>query len=213
MTVDQARYRFLLDGGMVNSSATMREVMGLIRDIGVRGDVMDRAFNSLGRKLKGFLGWAQDMYIAEDDFWKMFNWFGESYKIRRAWEGAIKRGVKNPSTGRKYTNADMPNEIDIMTDAMRTVRDTLPNYAYVSDFVKTFRRSILGNFVSWPAEIIRTTGRIMQIGLKEIKDPVFARQGWERLIGLGTAIAVVPPMVVDITLEDSMESREINFKQ
>jgi hypothetical protein len=198
MTVDQARYRFLLDGGMVNSSATMREVMGLIRDIGVRGDVMDRAFNSLGRKLKGFLGWAQDMYIAEDDFWKMFNWFGESYKIRRAWEGAIKRGVKNPSTGRKYTNADMPNEIDIMTDAMRTVRDTLPNYAYVSDFVKTFRRSILGNFVSWPAEIIRTTGRIMQIGLKEIKDPVLARNGWERLIGLGTAYAVIPPMTVEI---------------
>ena len=59
---------------------------------------------------------------------------------------------------------------------LRTVRDTLPNYAYVSDFVKTFRRSILGNFVSWPAEIIRTTGRIAQIGLKEIKDPVLARQ-------------------------------------
>jgi len=56
MTVDQARYRFLLDGGMVNSSATMREVMGLIKDIGVRGDVMDRAFNSLGRQMKGFLG-------------------------------------------------------------------------------------------------------------------------------------------------------------
>jgi hypothetical protein len=77
-----------------------------------------------------------------------------------------------------------------MTHAMRTVRDTLPNYAYVSDFVKTFRRSILGNFVSWPAEIIRTTGRIAQIGLQEIKDPVLARIGWERLIGLGTAYAV-----------------------
>ena len=197
MTADQARYRFLLDGGMVNSSATMRDVMGLIKDVGVRGDVLDRAFNSLGKKMKGFMSWAQDMYIAEDDFWKIFNWFGESYKIRRAWESAIKRGVKNPQTNKKYTNADMPNEIEIMTQAMRTVRDTLPNYAYVSDFVKTFRRSILGNFVSWPAEIIRTTGRLVQIGLQEIKDPVLARQGWERLIGLGTAYAVVPPMVVE----------------
>ena len=100
------------------------------------------------KKIAKTTEWAQDMYIAEDDFWKMFNWFGESYKIRRAWESAIKRGVKNPSTGRKYTNADIPNEIEIMTHAMRNVRDTLPNYAYVSDFVKTFRRSILGNFVS-----------------------------------------------------------------
>ena len=48
MTADQARYRFLLDGGMVNSSATMREVMGLIRDVGVRGDVLDRAFQFYG---------------------------------------------------------------------------------------------------------------------------------------------------------------------
>ena len=198
MTADQARYRFLLDGGMVNSSATMRDVMGLIKDVGVRGDVMDRAFNSLGRKMKGFLSWAQDMYIAEDDFWKIFNWFGESHKIRGAYARAVKKGIKNPKTGKKYTNADIPNEIEIMTHAMRNVRDTLPNYAYVSDFVKTFRRSILGNFVSWPAEIIRTTGRLAQIGLQEIKNPVFARQGWERLIGLGTAYAVVPPMTVEI---------------
>ena len=163
MTADQARYRFLLDGGMVNSSATMKDVMGIIRDIGVRGDVMDRAFNSLGKKLKGFLSWAQDMYIAEDDFWKITNWFAESHKLREAYKRAVKKGIKNPSTGRKYTNADIPNEIEIMTHAMRNVRDMLPNYAYVSDFVKTFRRSILGNFVSWPAEIIRTTGRLSLI--------------------------------------------------
>jgi len=199
MTADQARYRFLLDGGMVNSSATMKDVMGIIKDIGVRGDVMDRAFNSLGKKLKGFLSWAQDMYIAEDDFWKITNWFAESHKLREAYKRAVKKGIKNPKTGKKFTNADIPNEIEIMTHAMRNVRDMLPNYAYVSDFVKTFRRSILGNFVSWPAEIIRTSGRIMQVGLKEIKDPVLARIGWERLIGFGTALAVIPPMVVDAT--------------
>jgi len=199
MTADQARYRFLLDGGMVNSSATMKDVMGIIKDIGVRGDVMDRAFNSLGKKLKGFLSWAQDMYIAEDDFWKITNWFAESHKLRAAYARAVKKGIKNPKTGKKFTNADIPNEIEIMTHAMRNVRDMLPNYAYVSDFVKTFRRSILGNFVSWPAEIIRTTGRIAQIGLQEIKDPVMARIGWQRLIGLGTAYAVIPPMVVEAT--------------
>ena len=159
--------------------------------------LLDRAFNSLGKKLKGFLSWAQDMYIAEDDFWKITNWFAESHKIRAAYARAVKKGIKNPKTGKKYTNADIPNEIEIMTHAMRNVRDMLPNYAYVSDFVKTFRRSILGNFVSWPAEIIRTTGRIAQIGLQEIKDPVFARIGWQRLIGLGTAYAVIPPMVVE----------------
>ena len=70
----------------------------LIKDVGVRGDVLDRAFNSLGKKMKGFLSWAQDMYIAEDDFWKIFNWFGESHKIRASlWESCHEdEAIKNP---------------------------------------------------------------------------------------------------------------------
>ena len=71
----------------MNSSATMKDVMGIIKDIGVRGDVMDRAFNSLGKKLKGFLSWAQDMFIAEDDFWKIYSWAIEKGRIEKlSWE-------------------------------------------------------------------------------------------------------------------------------
>ena len=100
--------------------------------------------------------------------------------------------------------------------AAQTVRNTLPNYAYVSDFVKATRRSPLGNFVSWPAEIMRTTAHILQKGLNEIKDPVLARNGYERLIGLGTAYAVIPTMLVEgvrglygITREQLQAMREM----
>ena len=44
---------------------------------------------------------------------------------------------------------------------------------------------------------MRTTGHIVRKGLEEIKDPVTARIGYERLIGLGTAYAVIPPMLVE----------------
>jgi hypothetical protein len=37
-----------------------------------------------------------------------------------------------------------------MKEAAKIVRETIPNYAYVSDFVKGVRRSPLGNFASFP---------------------------------------------------------------
>jgi hypothetical protein len=216
---DQAWYRFFLDEGMVNSSATYKEVMGIITDIERGGDFFNRAFKMFGNKMKKIAKtteWAQDMYIAEDDIWKMTNFFGESYKLRKAWNNAIAKGIKNPATGKKYTNADIPSDIEMYKRAAQIVRNTLPNYAYVSDFVKGTRRSPLGNFVSWPAEIMRTTGHIMKTGLQEIKDPVFARNGYERLIGLATAYAVIPPMLVEgarglygITREQLQAMREM----
>ena len=216
---DQAWYQFFLDEGMVNSSATYKEVMGIITDIEKGGDFFSRAFKMFGNKMKKIsktTEWAQDMYIAEDDIWKMTNFFGESYKLRRAWTSAVAKGIKNPATGKKYTNADIPSDIDIYKRGAQIVRNTLPNYAYVSDFVKATRRSPLGNFVSWPAEIMRTTAHIMKTGLQEIKDPVFARNGYERLVGLGIAYATIPPMLVEgvrglygITREQLQAMREM----
>ena len=63
----------------------------------------------------------------------------------------------------------------------------LPNYAYVNEIVQSTRRSPLGNFVSWPSEIIRTTTNIMLKELEaEIANPIFRQMGWERAIGLAT---------------------------
>jgi len=47
---DQAMYQFFLDEGMVNSSATYKEVMGIITDIGKGGDVFERMFKLLVRR-------------------------------------------------------------------------------------------------------------------------------------------------------------------
>ena len=103
---DQAMYRFFLDEGMVNSSATYKEVMGIITDINQGGDLFDKFFKMFGKKMKklsGVIDWAQDMYIAEDDIWKMTNFFGRNFKLKRAWTNAVKNGTINPATGKKFT--------------------------------------------------------------------------------------------------------------
>ena len=185
----QALYRFLLEEGMVNQSAIYRDVMGLIEDTAKTG-FLQKMWNKLGNKSKRFLKGAQDMYIAEDDIWKIFNFLAEDFKINRAYQAALKSGKL------KKLGMTMPNRLEIMKMATKNVREMLPNYAYVSELVQASRRSPLGNFVSWPAEIIRTSGNIMSGAKKEIQNPILARMGYERAAGFATTIGILGPAAV-----------------
>ena len=191
----QSLYRFLLDEGMVNSSATYKELMGIIEDTQKTGffEFVSKKMNN--KLLKGFkkLGEvAQDLYIAEDDFWKVWNFAAESHRIRRAYKNAVNSG--------KIKMADVPGgsleSVDILKLATQNVRDMLPNYAYVSPFIKGLRAAPVSNFVSWPSEIVRGSTNMTVKAIAETKDPVMARVGWERLMGMTAAWATVPPLAV-----------------
>tara|TARA_R100001443_G_scaffold109_1_gene427 strand:- start:1505 stop:5284 length:3780 start_codon:yes stop_codon:yes gene_type:complete len=175
---DQAFYRFMLDEGVVNSSSTFQDVQGLLKDIAKGGDVIERVFGKLGKKTTQIFRKAQDLYVAEDDFYKIYNFLSEYDNLINALPKA--------------------NKTDLAKQAASIVRNTVPNYSYVSDFIKGLRRSPLGNFVSFPAEIIRTSHNIVQQGIKELRDPALRSIGARRLIGFGTATAVIPPTVVEV---------------
>ena len=195
----QGLYQFLLDESVVNSSATYRDVLGLLKDIQKGGDFLTRVFDKFGKRSKGLIKWSQDMYIAEDDIWKVFNFLGESYKMNRAFQNAVAKG--------QIKSSQIPSQLEIYKESARVIRNTVPNYAYVSDFVQGMRRSPLGNFVSFPAEIIRTSTNIMEEGMKNVRgqnefllkhklDPkLFARNGYEKLAGFAFTTAALPVMV------------------
>ena len=185
----QSLYRFLLEEGMVNQSAIYRDVMGLIEDTAKTG-FLQKMWGKLGSKTKRFLKGAQDMYVAEDDVWKIFNFLAEDFKIARAYESALKSGKL------KKLGMEMPSRLEIMKMATKNVREMLPNYAYVSELVQGSRRSPLGNFVSWPAEIIRTSGNIMSGAKKEIQNPILARVGAERAAGFAITVGTIGPAAV-----------------
>jgi len=81
------------------------------------------------------------------------------------------------------------------------VRNNIPNYAYVSEFIKGLRKLPVGNFVAFPAEIMRTGTNIVQSALDEIfytvkingKDvnPLRSR-GLQRLMGMGITTTALP---------------------
>jgi len=82
------------------------------------------------------------------------------------------------------------------------VRNNIPNYDYVSEFIKGLRKLPIGNFVSFPAEIVRTGTNIVRRGLREINEVIelpdgttikpFESIGYTRLFGFGTTVAAVP---------------------
>jgi hypothetical protein len=187
----QSLYRFLLDEGMVNTSARAREVELLLSDTAKTG-FLQKVWKRLGKKTQKFLRGAQELYIAEDDAWKIFNFFGESYRIRSAYEAAIKKGM--------IKLKDVPggslDSIEILRMATKKVRDMLPNYNYVSPFIRGMRKSPLGNFIGWTSEQIRNFPNAVKTALEEINDPIFAKMGWQRLTGMATTLAAIPPAAV-----------------
>ena len=128
------------------------------------------------RKAKAFMKGAEDLYTAEDDLFKIANFAVERYRLKNAY---AKAGIKRTEQQLKEEAADI-------------VRNTVPNYAYVSDTVRALRRLPLGTFMSFPSEILRTSTNIAQRSIREIKNPALRNIGIKRLVGLTTVLAAAP---------------------
>ena len=201
---DQAMYRFLLEEGVTNQNVVARDIEGIFEDIAqirTRYGTVDRYFNKVlntgTQSFRKLYNVAQDLYTAEDDVFRVYNFLAEAYKLDNAFEVAIKKGIKDAS-GKVVTRANKPSDLAIMKEAAEIVRQTVPNYAYVSDFVKSIRRSPLGSFAAFPAEIYRTGTNTLMRGVKEVKDPVRKQIGYNSLVGQAFTYAILPPAAVEI---------------
>jgi hypothetical protein len=180
-----ARYQKLLRLGVVNSQVELADIKNLLKDVRFGENLnLDKPLASMGRKLFGlgargakkFMKGAEDLYTAEDDLFKITNYAVERSRLKNAYIKA----------GREFTEEFLDEE------AANIVRNTVPNYAYVSDTVRALRRLPLGTFMSFPSEILRTTTNIAQRAIKEIQDPALRAIGMKRLVGLTTVLGVAP---------------------
>ena len=48
------------------------------------------------------------------------------------------------------------------------VKNTYPHYQYVPEAIKILRRLPIGNFISLPAEILRTSGNLIKLTGREM---------------------------------------------
>ena len=204
-------YRELLELGVVNSQVQIGDLRNLLRDVNFGDSIMDldKILNPMLTKLKKIPEYLQGKYVAEDDFWKITNYFVE---LNRRQDAYTKAGIKKPLDELKKEAADI-------------VKNTVPNYNFVGDIVRTARVLPVGNFMSFPSEMIRTTTNIGGQAIKELKhipavgeriigsdigpvvfiegkglvknnNPMYAI-GVKRATGMAFTLTAVPTMVVE----------------
>ena len=226
----QREYQDLLTLGVTNSQVQLGDLISLLKDTNA-GESMMGLDNILGRMFKKFKKggeFLQGKYMAEDDTFKITNFVVELDRIIKT---AAKRAGQSVDDFKKTLKqqvgpdgAPIRNEKlwALKTEAADIVKNTVPNYAFVGEAVKTARLLPIGNFMSFPSEIIRTSTNIAQQGLKEMKhsrptkgsnilpvvfdvetgafvknDNLSYGTGFKRLMGMSTTLAGVPIAVTE----------------
>jgi hypothetical protein len=203
-------YQELLRLGVVNSNVRLKQVQDLLQDANfgaiLNNKNSDWALNKLMKRFSKIKKGAEDFYTAEDDFWKIFTFLGEKAKIKNAYRDA---GLR---LGQEFTDMNgvkrLFNDRTLNELSADLVRNNVPNYSYVSDFVKGLRKFPLGNFVAFPAEIMRTGMNIIDTAIKEINYTIkigdkvlkpFAARGRQRLMGMAITTAAIPLGTIEAT--------------
>ena len=203
----QREYQDMLELGITNSQVQLGDIISLLKDTNA-GSSMLGIDNILGRMFKKFKKggeFLQGKYMAEDDTFKITNYVVELDRI-------IKANAKRTNMTVDQFKKTLKQEIGpdgapirnenlwaLKREAADIVKNTVPNYAFVGEAVKTARLLPIGNFMSFPSEIIRTTTNIAEQGLKEMRHSRPTR---------GSNIA---PMVFDIELDRFVKNDNLSY--
>ena len=199
-------YQKLLRLGVVNSQVQVGDLVKLMEDVKF-GETFN-SYNGLSKMLerpRKFMKASQEYYTAEDDFWKIGSWTAEMSRLEKSFaDKGLTRGMG--FVDKAGNNVRLTQEY-FEKEAANIVKNNIPNYSYVSDFVKGLRRLPVGNFVSFPAEIMRTSTKIVKRALDEISFTAkladgseikpLANIGYKRLAGMAGTTLVVPYAAVE----------------
>ncbi len=160
-------YKKFVDLGVINTNIKVNQFRELIKissqDFGTKTVTNFMRNNPI---LKGM----ENFYLAGDDYFKMSGFVKELEILKKA----------------------RPNvSIDILErEAADIIQNTIPNYDRVSKGLKKLNYLPLGNFISFPAEIVRTSYHIVKQASKEINsgNTYLRNRGLQRLAGFTSAM-------------------------
>ena len=170
-------FTMVSDLGLVDGNLAVNEMKLLLAETaGVRSEKTATAINSLINKVPGVKS-LQQIYSDTDTFWKVVGFTGEKAK----YSAAFRKAGLNPenltpiaddlvSSGLAPRTSELTgryNFLDVF--ASDIVKETMPIYSRVPEAIKAIRRiPVAGNFVAFPAEILRNTSNILQRGMNEL---------------------------------------------
>ena len=158
----QAFYEELISLGVVDSSASLAEIVEIGKDLIKEGVDMNKIMDKLGNRMAGksakFLlatagkadKVATSAYQAEDDLFKIFGYLSEKAK---------------------YMEAGL-SEKESKSRAVRNTANLYPNYGRIPAIIRAIgRNNFVGTFVSFTSESIRCTKNALKLSLDEMGDP------------------------------------------
>ena len=200
-------YKKLIDLGVVNSNAKIGEFEDLLKDsvngqsgnflskipIGPKTDLLQVARNTQNR----YMG---KLYQGSDDVWKTYSWEMELGKLKNVFKKdpnatislrdaksrieLSEQGINPDAVRISQFDKNIADDL-LEREAAQIVKDTVPNYARVPEFITKLRRLPFGNFIAFPAEILRTNTNILHQAVREIasESPEIRSIGMRRLTG------------------------------
>jgi len=182
--------------GVIDENIVANELGSVLRDL-KRGEVggLNSLFQRVGEKKMSKL--VQRLYAGGDNIWK---WYGHEYlksqltgsvksldEVARYFQNTIGRkfSLTDEFTGKTKTLAEGVEEM-----AAYMVRETYPTYSKVPPIIQALRKFPFGNFISFPAEMLRTSVASAGLSLKHIaSDNAAVRSlGYRGLLGQMTTL-------------------------
>ena len=147
-----------------------------------------------------------EIYQGSDNFWKIY---ADKY-----YTASLRNGIKNLDDVKTWfkdiaqqefnpkdlaTGLDKNLEQGILEISAHLTTNTMPTYSKIPQIIKDLRYLPFGNFIAYPAEIIRTTSNILTIGARELtsENPYIRQMGARRLIGAATTLGGIEQAVVN----------------
>ena len=231
--------------GVTSGSIVQREIDDLLKDVAKDGasyktteDIFNKIFRS--PTFQKTYDKAQQFYTKGDDIWKDYGYRFTLSQLEQAFKGkpntaeTIKLIEKThlqvfgrrPNITNEFGKLKSKDEL-LEEFSAEYIKNTYPNYQYVPTAVKELRRLPIGNFISFPAEILRTSGNLVQLTGRELAintgdaavDAYFRQMGSRRLIGqmagyaTGPALAAYSLKALGITEEQSDALKEDNVAE
>lgn len=158
-----------------------------------------------------------DIYQGADNVWKIYTDTAYQGALRTAFGNPddivrMANGSKKEALETKFFNdvkdwyktvaKEEFNPTNTLTGQRKTVTEaledissyltvnTVPTYSKVPKIIQNIRNLPLGNFIAFPAEILRTTSNIISIGARELTstNPFIRQMGARRLVGVTTVL-------------------------
>lgn len=163
-------YNKYVDLGVINTSISVNQFRELIsissKDFGTKSITKIMDTNPV-------LKFMENTYTATDDYFKMSGFQTELQTLKKARPGVA---------------------VDILErEAADIIQNTIPNYSRVPKGLKKLNYLPIGNFISFPAEIIRTSTHIVKQASREINsgNTVLRNRGLKRIAGFTGAMVGV----------------------